>query len=63
MRTFGIWVFGLLASALFGGLLASLLDTNPYTSGPGNAPLGALAGMFAFACVRLWLGQSSKNPN
>jgi hypothetical protein len=63
MRTFGIWVFGLLASAIGGGLLASLLDTNPYNSGPGNAPLGVLAGMFTFACVRLWLGQSSKNSN
>jgi len=60
MRTLGIWLFGLLANAIVGRLLASLLDTNPYSSGPGNAPLGVLAGMFTFACARPWLGQSSR---
>ena len=62
MRTFGIWDFDLLASAFIGDLLASLLDS-PYNTGPGNAPLGVVAGMLTFACVRLWLGQSPKNSN
>jgi len=57
MRTFGFWVLVYLPVAFIGGLLASLLD-GPYNSGPGNAPLGVVAGMLTFACARLWLGQA-----
>jgi hypothetical protein len=60
MRTLGIWVFGLLASAIAGGLIGSKFDDG-YSSSSGF--WGFLAGVLAFACVRLWLGQSSKNSN
>jgi hypothetical protein len=60
MRTFGIWVFGLLASAIVGGLVGDRLYTG-YGSDGGF--FGVLAGMFAFACARLWLGQSRKISN
>jgi hypothetical protein len=55
-RSIGIWVFGLLASAIVGGILASRL-TPPYESDWGV--WGALAGTFAFACLR-WLGAPKK---
>lgn len=48
MRTFFIWLFGLLAGAIFGGILGSHL------SGDGGVLLGFLGGMLAFACFRLW---------
>jgi hypothetical protein len=68
MRTLAIWVFGLLASAIIGGLLASRL-----ASGDPSSPLGdpfgvglyfgVPAGMLSFACIRLWLaGPGPKNP-
>jgi uncharacterized membrane protein YfcA len=55
-RTIAIWVFGLLASAIIGGLVGSRLATS-YGSDEGF--WGVLAAMFAFACIRLWLGGSS----
>jgi hypothetical protein len=42
VRTTAIWVFGLLASAIGGGLIAQWLE--PYDR--GTPMLGALAGMF-----------------
>jgi hypothetical protein len=60
MRTLGIWVSGLLASALVGGLIGNKLGTD-YSG--DSAALGGIAGMCAFACVRLWLGQNRKNSN
>jgi uncharacterized protein YcfJ len=55
MRTFGIWVFGILASAIIGGLIGSRMDDR--ATGDLETILGILAGVFTFACVRLWLGQ------
>jgi hypothetical protein len=55
MRTFGIWVFGILASAIIGGLIGSRLDDR--AAGGLETILGILAGVFTFACIRLWLGQ------
>jgi uncharacterized protein YcfJ len=55
MRTFGIWVFGILASAIIGGLIGSRLDDR--STGDLETILGILAGVFTFACIRLWLGQ------
>jgi hypothetical protein len=49
MRTAAIWIFGLLACGIFGGVVAELL-------GNGNGPIGIVGGMCAFACLRLWLG-------
>lgn len=51
MRTFGIWLFGLLASALIAGALGSALD-GPYSS--DKSFWLAIGGMFAFSCFRLW---------
>jgi len=61
-RTVAIWIFGLLASAIIGGfagiLAGHLGGMSPYAS---TELWGGLAGMFAFACLRLWLaGPSSK---
>jgi hypothetical protein len=56
MRTFGIWVFGILASAIIGGVTGSRLD-DLATTGDLITILGILAGVFTFACIRLWLGQ------
>jgi hypothetical protein len=55
MRTFGIWVFGLLASVIVGAIIGLKLEIG---YGNDGAFWGALAGMLAFACARLWLGQS-----
>jgi hypothetical protein len=51
MRTFGIWVFGLLASAIIGAIVGSRFDDIVYPKDFGV--WGALAAMFAFACGRL----------
>jgi hypothetical protein len=52
MRTFGIWVFGILASAIIGGVIGSRLDDNP---GDLIVIFGILAGVFTFVCIRLGL--------
>lgn len=56
MRTVGIWVFGLLASLIAGGLVGG-----KFSPGWGSEYelWGALAGALAFACARLWFVQSS----
>jgi heme/copper-type cytochrome/quinol oxidase subunit 1 len=56
-RTVAIWIFGLLASAFIGGMVGARLQP-PY-SYDWEIP-GALAGMFTFACLRLWLAAPSK---
>jgi uncharacterized protein YcfJ len=55
MRTFGIWVFGILAGAIIGGLIGSRIDDR--ATGDLETILGMLAGVFTFACIRLWHGQ------
>jgi hypothetical protein len=58
-RTIGIWIFGVLASAIVGGLIGSRMEP-AYSNDWGL--WGVLAGIFAFACLRLWLaGTPSKN--
>jgi hypothetical protein len=53
LRVVALWVFGLLASAIIGGIVGSRLSTDAYSD---YGVWGALAGMFAFACIRLWFG-------
>jgi hypothetical protein len=60
MRTFGIWFFGLLASAIVGALVGSRFDDG-FSSSTGF--WGMLAGMFAFACIKLWIGGSRQIPS
>jgi hypothetical protein len=50
VRTAGIWIFGLLASGIFGAIVGDWLAR----SGEGGF-FGFLGGAFAFACARLWL--------
>jgi hypothetical protein len=49
VRTVAIWIFGLLAGAICGGMLGEILL--PYDAG---AFWGMLGGLFTFACARLW---------
>jgi hypothetical protein len=59
-RTIAIWVFGLLASAMVGGMIATRLAP-PYAH--DWDVWGAFAGIFTFICLRLWLaGPSAKPP-
>lgn len=53
-RTIAIWVFGLLASGIFGGLIGQQLE---YSDG---GVWGFLGGAFAFACIRLWLADKPR---
>ena len=51
-RIVGIWVSGLVATSLLGAGIAIFL------SGGGDAPFtGFLAGLAAFTCFRLWIGE------
>jgi hypothetical protein len=53
-------VCGLLASAIIGGFIGSLLE-RPYSSGAGLFWGGTVGvGLFAFTCARLWL---ASGPN
>jgi predicted alpha/beta hydrolase len=56
LRIVALWVFGLLASGIVGGMVGSQLagsgDDAPYVE------FGLIAGMSAFAWARLWLGGS-----
>lgn len=54
LRLLGIWVFGLLASGIAGAILGNFLDSS-YSNDGGFA--GFFGGLFAFACIRLWLGE------
>ena len=51
IRTLAIWIFGLLASAIIGGFIGSILDTSRY--GGVGLPFGVIAGVCVFACLRL----------
>jgi hypothetical protein len=56
-KSVAVWGFGLLAAAIFGGMVGSRLV-------PGDGPLlGVLGGLFAFACARLWAAGPSQNAN
>lgn len=56
-RIIAIWVFGILASAIFGGMIGDLLLQ------PGGGLMGAVGGILAFACARLWLASPSQKTN
>jgi hypothetical protein len=51
-RTIAIWVFGLAASGIFGAIIGEHLGAQALGS---YAAVGGYGGMFAFACVRLWM--------
>jgi hypothetical protein len=55
MRTAGIWICGLAASAIVGGIVGSRFDeTSSLYGGTIYWLWGTLAGLLTFACVRLW---------
>jgi hypothetical protein len=56
-RAIAIWIFGLLASAIIGAFAGAHFGETYDIA----YFWGALAGMFAFACLRLWLAAPSKN--
>jgi hypothetical protein len=60
MRTFGIWFFGLLASAIVGAIVGTKLGIG---YGDEGVIWGGLVGLSTFACIRLWLGGQSKISN
>ncbi|ODR99672.1 hypothetical protein AUC69_08615 [Methyloceanibacter superfactus] len=49
LRTIAVWGFGLIAAAIFGGLVGEFLVER------GGAYVGMIGGVFAFACVRICL--------
>ena len=49
LRTIAVWGFGLVAAAIFGGLVGEFLVER------GGAYVGMIGGVFAFACVRICL--------
>ena len=55
MRKFWLWTFGILASAIFGGLVGDYLSPHDF-----GWFWGTLGGGFAFACARLWLAEREK---
>lgn len=59
MRATAIWVCGLLACAIAGGGIGSLLHVGPISTNNGLL-FGPLAGMLAFACARLWITEPRK---
>ena len=55
-RTIALWVFGLFASGMIGGMIA-----NHFGFGQNDTAIfGGLACMAAFACVRLWATEKRK---
>ncbi|HEU5020192.1 MAG TPA: hypothetical protein VFT69_19695 [Pseudolabrys sp.] len=53
IRTVAIWATGLFASGIIGGVIGGQFSSGYESEGfPG-----ILAGMLAFACARLWLGE------
>lgn len=52
-RTIGIWVCGLIVSGIVGGIAGTKIVSGYET----EALPGVWAGMFAFACFRLWMNE------
>ena len=64
MRTATIWVAGLLASGIFGGLIGDKFLSRPWFEAGGGLEggiWGFLGGVLAFTCLRLWLATPHKN--
>jgi hypothetical protein len=57
MRTVGIWVFGLVASAIIGFAIGAYFQPPDSTS--GGALWGVIAALGIFTCARFWLAGRS----
>ncbi len=53
MKRVAIWVCGILACGIFGGLVGSNLDFS------NGGFFGFLGGALAFTCARLWLAEAA----
>lgn len=64
LRSFGIWFFGLSACALGGALIGHALLEGVAASGDTGFGIlgGALVGLCAFSCARLWATASQRPP-
>jgi len=61
-RTVALLVCGLLASAIIGGFIGSLLE-RPYSSGAGMFWGGMVGvGLFAWTCAHFWLASGRNEP-
>jgi hypothetical protein len=61
IRTLAIWIFGLIAAATIGGFIGSAYDDALNSDAVGlGFPSGALVGMCAFICLRLWIARRSQ---
>lgn len=49
LRSLGIWIFGLIGAAIFGGFAGNYLS-----QGQDQVSFGMIGGMCVFACARLW---------
>jgi len=64
MRTFGVWLFGILGAGIAGAILSIAILNVSYDEEGFLAFLGGfLAGAFGFACLRLWLANPTDNSN
>ena len=61
VRAILIWTFGMFASGIFGAIVGDLAThlADKLSDAPGGV-FGLLGGVCAFACVRLWMGDSRK---
>jgi len=55
MRTFFIWIFGLVGSGFVGLIMGSLVDQGH--PGDMSGVAGFFGGIAVFACLRLWLAR------
>jgi hypothetical protein len=58
-RTVALWVCGLLASAIIGGVVGAHFDA-PYRT--DVAFLGIIAGPLVFTCARFWMTSGKPKP-
>jgi len=55
MRRFLLWGSGLLAAAIFGGLIGDNLSPDAH-----GWFWGVFGGALGFACIRLWFGEQAR---
>ena len=60
MKKVGLWISGLIASGVTGGVITVvLIHPSRYETGQWLL-LGLIGGACAFACARLWLAENSR---
>lgn len=59
MKKVGIWIFGLIASGVGGGVATVFLVHPLYERQDNWFAIGLIGGVSAFACIRLWTAKIS----